>query len=990
MALTDAENTAISSILTGGVEEPLTEQPGAEEKPVELAMFGKAGGTAGTWLTKMLFGQDLFKSRQILDDLKTGKREALKLEDMFLDPEAPAEKSVTIPKFLRGVEDKDAGGKADLKKPTEEQFNQFQEERLSDAKPIKGLLTDFRVQGAAGDDKIPNEQSVINSIEAISKTQSAEIERIKRGKMSDDVVGELADLVGLSPNALKKRILGRKKGEAITVKGFGISEVMLASRTLMVEEIKKLDELAELAASGGDQALISFRQQFELVGQLQAQIKGSKTEIARALAQFRIPTRNEQFNRLRNQDASLLLDEFGGSDAIKDIAKNYLQLGKDNLSAKAQFTRGRKGVFGKVADMAYEVWINALLSSPVTHTKNVVGAFLTTFGHVPEVYVAAGMGAMRRKLRGQTGGVEFGEANAALFGAVMAYQEAWNVARLAYKTGEKPILGSKLEMTKGQRHSSAFSQDVTGVMGTMGNAVAGLGKFATLGGVPTSMLEFEDTYFKVVAQRMSLYQQAYRQSKQRGLGVDDSAEFIANYVHNPPENATMTANAHAQYVTLQQEVDVVGKQLKGIRNVPTLRYFIPFFKTPYNAFKYAFAERTPLGVLSANMRETLAAGTRPNATPDQKAARDMAVARMSMGSVTLAIVALYTWTGRITGAGPADREHNRTLRRQNWKPYSVRIGDEYVSYLGFEPFSSVMSMAADLSETLAVYKKGSASYEEMYTAGLLAFSNQLTDKTFMQGFSNFVSLMQDPTRYAKGVTNNFARSLVPRAVAQVEKMVDPTVRQTNSIIDEIRSQIPGLSATLPPERNIYGQAQIQQGALGPDIFSPMYSNTVGPNTLSIDPETLKIGGRKFELNTEQDINDAYEFDKEFATIGYGPRELPTEIHEEVSLTNEERDLMHRLMGDMTLTRLRKYFGKKSTMRRYEERKKLYLETGNKIALERMERELNREINAARDTILDIDGFGYGGLFFKTELGKQFKQRLDDYNDKSKAAMKAVR
>ena len=44
MALTDAENTAISSILTGGVEEPLTEQPGAEEKPVELAMFGKAGG----------------------------------------------------------------------------------------------------------------------------------------------------------------------------------------------------------------------------------------------------------------------------------------------------------------------------------------------------------------------------------------------------------------------------------------------------------------------------------------------------------------------------------------------------------------------------------------------------------------------------------------------------------------------------------------------------------------------------------------------------------------------------------------------------------------------------------------------------------------------------------------------------------------------------------------------------------------------------------
>ena len=76
-------------------------------------------------------------------------------------------------------------------------------------------------------------------------------------------------------------------------------------------------------------------------------------------------------------------------------------------------------------DAFYEMWINALLSSPVTHTKNVVGAFLTTFAHVPETYVAAGVGALRRNLQGQTGGVQFGEANAQLFGAMMAFGEAW-------------------------------------------------------------------------------------------------------------------------------------------------------------------------------------------------------------------------------------------------------------------------------------------------------------------------------------------------------------------------------------------------------------------------------------------------------------------------------------------------------------------------------------------------------------------------------------
>ena len=91
--------------------------------------------------------------------------------------------------------------------------------------------------------------------------------------------------------------------------------------------------------------------------------------------------------------------------------------------------------------------------------------------------------------------MQFGEANAQLFGAMMAFGEAWKVARLAYKTGEKPILGSKIEMTSGQKFSKAFSAEAFGATGTMGNAVNVLGKFATLGGVPTSMLEFEDNIF---------------------------------------------------------------------------------------------------------------------------------------------------------------------------------------------------------------------------------------------------------------------------------------------------------------------------------------------------------------------------------------------------------------------------------------------------------------------------------------------------------------
>ena len=142
----------------------------------------------------------------ILEDLKSGKREKLNLADMFVDPDAPAEESKTIPKFIRNLPDGEkiqvniakelAAGDTTKSKATDKEFKTFQEERLSDAKPIKGLLTDFRVQGSKGDEKIPNEQSVLNTIEAISKSQAGKITEAKRGEIENAELEKLSDLVG--------------------------------------------------------------------------------------------------------------------------------------------------------------------------------------------------------------------------------------------------------------------------------------------------------------------------------------------------------------------------------------------------------------------------------------------------------------------------------------------------------------------------------------------------------------------------------------------------------------------------------------------------------------------------------------------------------------------------------------------------------------------------------------------------------------------------
>lgn len=960
MALTDIEGKAGTSLLSGGVTEPLTEQPGNEQEVIQLASAqGKVGGLLGKWF----FGNDLWSSRKMLDEIETGKREPEKLEDLL------------IPKFIRPTKKdqpleykKEETEKVDPTTASESiNLNKaektFLEEKQKDVVPKDGLLTDFRVTGSKGDDKLPNEQSIYNTIESMSIAQSGKINEAKRGEMTEKAIADLADLVGSGPNTLKASILKREKGGVIKFEGFGLAETMLASRELLITEVKKLDELAELARFGDDRAALAFRQQFELVGQLQAQIKGSQTEIARALGQFKIPVRGEGpgTRNLQDNDIAVLLDQYGGSEDIKAMAEDYLKMGTTHQ--KLHLTRGKKGFFGKALDGFYEVWINALLSSPVTHTKNVVGAALTTFGHVPETFIAAGVGSIRRNVLGQTGGVQFGEARAELFGAMMAFQEAWGAASHVYRTGESPILGSKIEFTNGKAHTKAFSTDKTGVGGAFVNS---LGKAMTFNRVPTRMLEFEDTWFKVIGQRMSLYQQAYRSGIGANKKGDELSEYIANFIHNPPKDATKAADDHSRYVTLQSKVDEVGKKFQGLRDNPYMRFFVPFFKTPYNAFKYTFKERSALGLLSADMRQTLTAGFRKDATPDQKAASDMAMARMSMGSMTAATVMMMVANGRITGGGPSDSEHRASLIRKGWQPNSILIGDKYYSYIGAEPFSSILSMSADIAETIMHGDTKNADVSKLGLALSLTLSNQLTDKTFMQGFSNLVSVMHDPVRYSGSAGQNFMKSLVPRLFAQGERMIDPTVRDTLTLMDQIKSQIPGLSSTLPPRRNVWGQTVMLSGAFGPDIISPIYSSTRGGNFLSD--------------SKEEDIEFAYQMDELFSSIGYGPSRPPEFIEKDVPLTLEERNQLQAMMGNEATKVFKKWSKSKSNQRMFNERKELFLATGNNQAYEEMEMMLDALWLQAR-------GKATVDFVNKTELGAMYKKRLEEYANKMKKEYK---
>jgi hypothetical protein len=66
-----------------------------------------------------------------------------------------------------------------------------------------------------------------------------------------------------------------------------------------------------------------------------------------------------------------------------------------------------------------------------------------------------------------------------------------------------------------------------------------------------------------------------------------------------------------------------------------------------------------------------------------------------------------------------------------WRPYSMKIRDEYVSYKRGDPLSYIVGMMADAHDLVNIKGK-----KDMSEAVLGALTKNLTDKTFFKGITD--------------------------------------------------------------------------------------------------------------------------------------------------------------------------------------------------------------------------------------------------------------
>jgi hypothetical protein len=632
-------------------------------------------------------------------------------------------------------------------------------------------------------------------IKQIAVDNADEVEVARRGVISSDQTKEMAEALGMSADDLAKR----RKGQAFN------AEEAYAARTLLVQSAEDLQAAAKSAVGQGDEALAEFMQKLSRHTGIQMQVSGMTAEAGRALRQFQIVAESPA---MKAQAIKNIVDRFGREN-VDEIAQAVSQL--DTPEQINKFAR--QAMKPGASKMVMEAWINALLSGPQTHVVNAISNTLTNVMQIPERAIAAGLGALRKGEK-----VAFSEPMAMVFGTRQGLKDGVKAALHTLKTGEALDDLSKIELS----HYRAITGENLGLKGGAAKVADVVGEGIRL---PGRFLASADEFFKAVASRQELSALAARKA-----GGDK--EKIAELLANPTDEMLDAAHKAAQYVTFTKPVGKVATAVMTATNEhPYLKLVMPFVRTPVNILKFA-GERTPLAMFSQAVRKDLAQGG---------VTRDVALARMAMGTTIGASVATMAAEGTITGGGPANPEDKAAMRNVGWQPYSIKLGDTYHAYNRFEPMGILFGLSADAAEIAKTargeQKKELEQIPKMITA---AISQNLTNKTFMRGLTDAMLSMADPDRYGDKWWLSTVGTVVPTGVSQAAATSDPILREADTALARIKSRIPGYSEDLPARRNVWGKPIEREGGVGPDILSPVYVSKEKDDPVAKEVARLKM------------------------------------------------------------------------------------------------------------------------------------------------------
>lgn len=467
----------------------------------------------------------------------------------------------------------------------------------------------------------------------------------------------------------------------------------------------------------------------------------------------------------------------------------------------------------------------SLLTSPYTHERNIIGNTIGRLSKLPERIAAGNADAVRSFLLGQPRERYASEALADTFGMVRGF-------RPAIRSAFNALLNEDFAFSSRTREALRFGKAIPGVVG----------KIIRL---PFRALNAMDEFFSTLNSTSSLYAQAYRQAFKEGS--KDIITRTAQLVKKPSMEMLANATREALQETYRQPLGKAGRSIQSALMQSKIgKFIVPFFRTPVNLFKWTF-DRSPLGLYK------LATKSFYQLSPGQMMDE---VGKMAVGQIITAGMAYEAVQGNITGRLSNNKAKGEALMRQGIMPYSIKIGDKYHSYRGFEPISTWLSLVANSTEQWK--EKDQEPVSQQVISVLLETVKFMKDQPFLMGIKDLFNALDDPEKMGSRFLQNVATSVtVPTGVAYTARLLDPTIREPETIPEAIRARLPGLSKTIPPKLDVWGRPITKEGKLMERAINPAGAVTEKPDLveeelLSLEKFPTKIAKKYRELPLSTD------------------------------------------------------------------------------------------------------------------------------------------
>lgn len=563
-----------------------------------------------------------------------------------------------------------------------------------------------------------------------------------------------------------------------------------------------------------------------------AKLAGGTAEAGRTLEAYRADVSGIAGSNYSKAalDAITAMQDGAGGD-WPTAARRFLSLGDPKQREKYMLDLMRPGA-GK---MAQELWYGALLSNPATSFKKASSDVIMMFNAIQERAQGAAYrsvnNAVRRALGGQEiRGVEAGEPYAYIHGMIESYQDMLQGAARTAKTGQTSFghgyelwrepavtvsnlkaLGNRIAERLGKQDRFAensdkiFDPDTVGMIGKAFDHA-----FWLFPQGPGRALMTITEAAKIANYRGEIAAQAWRGAL-RGDGEGKTAGERYQYLKDNPTD--MMINDAKRWSLYQTFTDDGGRFTQAAMQFreshPLVRIVLPFIQIPSRIAHAAFQRMPILNMLSTELRQDLF-GTDP-------VRKDLAMAKVGTSVMAAATVASLVAAGRISGGGPRDRQMKTMLESTGWLPYSIRFGDEWVSYeQSPEPYGMIFGAIADYGEL-----KGSmnpdeeTNIESIPMAAVLGFTRAFTSKTYMMGFANAIDAIRDPERSGIKAAKQAFGSIIPAGISSANRnWFDPYKRETQSLLDSVKSRVPGYSEYLPSMKDPWGEPSINHGWAG--------------------------------------------------------------------------------------------------------------------------------------------------------------------------------